>query len=108
MLIYFRSLGLTYPSVQEILHLKFQHLTCTAQSKLEERVTDIGSQEQQKGNPLRHSSGKWNESALDDFLMRKARDLSDYEQWHLTHIGEAEQKIFDRVCTKYNSWLLRS
>ncbi len=109
MLFYFRSMGLTYSAVQEILHLKLQPLTHVAENNLDNRVSELCHKEQQKGYPaLRHSSGEWNSAALNDFLGRKAMGLSDHEQWHLIHIGEAEQAIIDRVCTKYSSWLLHS
>ena len=45
---------------------------------------------------------------LDDFLKRTASDLSEEAKAYLTHIGDAEQEIIDRVRTEYSSWLKRS
>ena len=106
---YFRGMGLSNQAVEEILHLKIRPLSTVAQPNVSRRVTDICNKEQKEGYPaLRHSSGKWDRSKLDNFLLRTASGLSDDEQRHLTQIGGAEQEIIDRVCTQYSSWLLRS
>ena len=108
-IMYFRGMDLSNPAVQEILHLKIYPLSSVAQSNVSTRVTEICMKEQKEGYPaLRRSLGEWNRSALNDFLRRTASGLSDLEQRRLTQIGDAEQEIIDRVCTKYSSWLLRS
>ncbi len=108
-IMHFRGMDLSNLAVQEILHLKIHHLSTVAQQNVSRRVADICNEEKEEGFPaLRHSSGEWNRSALNDFLRKTASGLSDDEQRHLTHIGGAEQEIIDRVCTRYSSWLLRS
>lgn len=78
-------------------------------SNLAKSVAEVCTKEQQDGYPaMRRSTGEWNRPALDDFLKRTASGLSEGAQSYLTHIGDAEQEIIDRVCTKYSSSLLRS
>ena len=108
-IMYFRGIGLSNSAVQEILRLKIKPLSSVARGSLSQRVTEICMKEQKDGYPaLRRSSGEWNRSALNDFLKRTARGLSDDAQRKLTLIDDAEQEIIDRVRTKYSSWLLRS
>ena len=108
-IIYFRGMGLSPSAVQEILRLKIYPLSSVAQTNVSSRVTEICMKEQKEGYPaLRRSSGEWNGSALNDFLRRTASGLTDDEQRYLTQIGDAEQEIIDKVCTKYSSWPLRN
>ena len=107
-LFYYRGMGLPFLAIEEILRLKLQTHT-PLMSKLSVRVTEVCTKEQQDGYPaLRRSSGEWNRPALNDFLKRTASGLSESAQSYLTHIGDAEQEIIDRVCTGYTSWPVRS
>ena len=73
-------------------------------SNLSLRVTEVCTKEQHDDYPaMRRSTGEWNEPMLDDFLKRTASGLSEEAQSYLTHIGDAEQEIIDRVCTEYRS-----
>ena len=97
-LFYYRGMGLPLLAIQEILRLKL-HPHTPSTSNLSVRVTEVCTKEQQDGYPaLRRSSGEWNRPALDDFLKRTASGLSEGAQSYLTHIGDAEQGIIDRVC----------
>lgn len=101
-LFYFRRMGLPAQAVEEMLCLKTNRSTSTLVTP-RSYFNKIAKEES-----LRRSSGDWIELALDNFLKRTAKDLSDDEQRRLTHIGAAEQSIIDRVCTKDKSWMLRS
>ena len=105
---YFRGMDLPYPAIQDILRLKLQpHFTLL--SKLSQKVADICAKERRHGYPpMRRSTGEWDRPVLDDFLKRTASDLSEEAKAYLTHIGDAEQEIIDRVRTEYSSWLKRS
>ena len=99
-LFYYRGMGLPLLAIQEILRVKL-HLHTPSTSNLSVRVTEVCTKEQQDGYPaLRRSSGEWNRPALDDFLKRIASGLSEDAQSYLTHIGDAEQEIIDRVCMR--------
>ena len=54
---------------------------------------------------MRRSTGEWDRPVLEDFLKRTAIDLSEEEKSYLTHIGDAEQEVINRVRTKDDSWL---
>ena len=107
-LFYFRGMDLPYPAIQEILRLKLQpHVPVI--SRLSKSVAEISAKEQKDGYPsMRRSTGEWIRPLLDDFLERTASGLTEEAKSYLSHIGDAEQEIIDRVCTEYISWLQRS
>lgn len=107
-IIYFGSMDLSASAIQEILRLKIYPLSSVAQHNIGSRISQICIKEQKEHHlSLKRSTGEWKRSAVDDFLRETARDLSDDEQRSLTQIGDEEQEIIDRVCTKYRSWLMR-
>ena len=106
-IIHFGSMDLSASAVHEILRLKIQTLSDVAERNILQHVSRICAQARNGGFPaLRRSSGEWKRSAVDDFLDRTARDLTDGERRSLTQIGDAEQQIIKEVCTKYSPWLL--
>ncbi|KAK0515591.1 hypothetical protein JMJ35_001625 [Cladonia borealis] len=87
------------PAVKEILRLKINPLSPLARGVVSDSVRKICQDEEKKGHPrLRDSTGKWDESALKDFLRDTASGLSADEQLYLTQIGDAEkERIYGAV-----------
>ena len=97
---------LSTSAVSEIFFLKLNPLSRKAQGTVSDTVREICLREQKEyHSTLRSSLGAWNKPALKAFLERTAKGLSDDERWSLIQIGDAEQGIINRVCTRYSSWL---
>ena len=103
---------LPVPAVEEIFRLKFKPFSPLPANFVSDSVKQICLDAEIEGHPSLRDSKRhckhWHKSALKDFLEETASGLKPGEQLYLTQIDDDEKEKIDRVCTRYNSWLLRS